>query len=124
MFAGHLHSARPGPPAAPARQQVQDRDRPCGEDQPAGIRPEASIPSRAEGHAEAGAGQAEARVEQSSLARPQAGGSPETDMSGTWRGSEERQESNAERNSLNASDSHRAPSRTFFLDTRTESEPD
>lgn len=114
MFAGHLHSARPGTPAAPARQQVQDRECPRGEDQPTGIRAEASIPPRAEGHAEAGAGQAEACVEQNSLTSSQAGGSPETDMSGTLKRSQKRQESNTEYNSPNASDSHRAQSRTYF----------
>lgn len=63
-------------------------------------------------------------MEQSSLTSSQAGGSPETDMSGTVRRSEERQESNTQGDSPNASDSHQALSRTLFLDKGSESEPD
>lgn len=63
LLARHLHSARPGTPPPRTRQQIQDRERPHRQDQPTGIRTEASVSSRAQGHTENGAGQAEARVE-------------------------------------------------------------
>lgn len=82
LLAGHLHGARPGTPPPRTRQQIQDWERPHRQDQPTGIRTEASISSRAQGHTENGAGQAEARVEHHRLSSRQTRGSPQTDMSG------------------------------------------
>lgn len=84
LLTGYLHSARPGTPPPPAEQQVQDWECPRWQDQPTGIRPEASLSPRAQSHTEARAGQAEARVEHNWLAGSQAWGSPQTDMSRTF----------------------------------------
>lgn len=83
LLAGHLHGARLGTPPPRTRQQIQDWERPHRQDQPTGIRTEASISSRAQGLTENGAGQAEARVEHHRLSSRQTRGSPQTDMSGT-----------------------------------------
>ena len=78
-----MHRTRPGAPPPPAQQQVKDWNCPHRKNQPAGVRPETALCPGSQGHAGAGAGKAEACLEEHCVTSSQAGGAPapHSDMS-------------------------------------------